>query len=151
MSGMADPGHSGSILKNHPEMINPAWLTPKYCIESKGTANITVATDNGLTATCRITVRLPAAKKVTLSKKGTVKLIAGKTLTLKATVTPKLADQSVTWSSNKKIATVSSKGKVTAKKAGTVTITAKTANGRKATVKIKVVKTSANDTDIPED
>ncbi len=116
-----------------------------------GTATITVTTDNGLEASCKITVKLPAATKVTLSKKGTVKLTVGKTLTLTATVTPKLASQKVTWtSSNKKVATVNSKGKVTAKKAGTVTITAKTANGKKATVKIRVVKASANDLDLPE-
>lgn len=43
-------------------------------------------------------------------------------------------------SSNKKIATVNSKGKITPKKKGTVTITAKTPNGKVAKMKVKVKK-----------
>jgi uncharacterized protein YjdB len=55
-----------------------------------------------------------------------------KKYTLKATVKPKNSTQKVTWSSsNKKIATVSSKGVVTAKKKGTVYITAKSGSKTK--------------------
>lgn len=43
-------------------------------------------------------------------------------------------------SSNKSIATVSSSGKITPKKKGTVTITAKTPNGKTATMSLKVKK-----------
>ena len=47
----------------------------------------------------------------------------------------------ITWSSNKKtVATVTSKGKVTGKKAGSCTITAKTADGQKLTCKVVVKK-----------
>ena len=66
----------------------------------------------------------------------------GKTLTLKATITPSdLPDKSVTWkSSNKKVATVSSSGKVKGVKAGTATITCTSnATGLKATCKVTVV------------
>ncbi|WP_162300206.1 Ig-like domain-containing protein [Intestinibaculum porci] len=69
-------------------------------------------------------------------------LTVKKTLKLKATVTPKKASyKKVLWkTSNKKIATVSSAGKVTAKKKGTAKITATAADGsgKKATAKITV-------------
>ena len=66
-------------------------------------------------------------------------LEVGQSKTFVATTSPESAAKSVKWySSNSKIATVSSSGKVTAKKAGTVTITAKTSNGLKATCKVTV-------------
>ena len=64
-----------------------------------------------------------APKKISISGSGTVQ--KGKTVTLKAKVSPSGAAQTVTWSSsNKKVATVSKKGVVTGKKAGTAEITA---------------------------
>ena len=75
----------------------------------------------------------------------------GKTLTLKATVTPlDLADKSVTWkSSNTKVATVTSKGKVTAVKTGTATITCTSnATGAKATCKVTVGSVKLDQTEI---
>ena len=64
--------------------------------------------------------------------------------TLKAAVAPvSAANQKVMWkSSNEKVAIVNSKGKVTAKKAGTVTITAAAKDGskKKTAIKIKITK-----------
>lgn len=66
-------------------------------------------------------------------------LKAGKTLNLKAYTEPEGVKTGITWfSSNQKVAKVSSNGVVTALKAGTVTITAKTDNGLKAKCKITV-------------
>lgn len=86
------------------------------------------------------------AAKVTLNKTNTT-LRYGKTLTLKAKVSPSYATSTkVTWKSgNTKYATVNSKGVVKAKKAGighTVTVTATAADGskRKASCKIKLKK-----------
>ena len=66
----------------------------------------------------------------------------GGTIQLKATVSPKsAANKAVTWtSSNKKIATVSSKGLVKGIAKGTVTITAKARDGSgvKAAFKVKI-------------
>ena len=59
----------------------------------------------------------------------------GKSFTIKAKLTPSGAEATIKYSSsNKKIATVNSKGKVTAKKAGTVTITVKAGNVTKTCV-----------------
>lgn len=77
----------------------------------------------------------PAHAKVKLNKK-TIYLAPKVKYKLKITGTKK----KVTWkSSNKKIATVSKKGKVTAKKTGKVTITAKV-KGKKYKCKVYVVK-----------
>ena len=81
-------------------------------------------------------------KKVTNQ---TCYLVEGKTVTLKASVTPSKAKKSVSYkSNNKKIATVGKKGKIKAKKVGTakITVTVKGKSGKKKTsyVKIKVVR-----------
>ena len=75
----------------------------------------------------------------------------GNTLTLKATVTPStLPDKSVTWkSSNTKVATVTSNGKVKGVKAGTATITCTyVATGAKATCKVTVGYVKLNESKV---
>ena len=91
-----------------------------------GTATITVTTTDGSkTATCKVTVKEKVAVTGVTLAKTTATVYVGETLSLKATVAPSDAtDQTVTWkSSNKAVAKVSSKGVVTALKAGTATIT----------------------------
>ena len=108
----------------------------------RGTATIScVAQDgSGIKANCQITVKQPV-KKVKLNKK-TLKLKLKKSYKLKATVTPKNADnKAVKWkTSNKKVVTVTQSGKITAKKKGTatITITAKDGSKKKATCKVRV-------------
>ena len=78
-----------------------------------------------------------ARKKVQLSKK-TVTLEVGKKVTLKLKNAPK--KKKITWSSsNKKVASVSKKGVVTAEKAGKANITAKV-SGKKYVCKVTVKK-----------
>ena len=79
------------------------------------------------------------ASSVTLSKTA-LTLEAGKTGKLSATVLPTTAThKSVTWSSNNEaVATVSANGTVTAHKAGTAVITARTANGKSASCTVTV-------------
>ena len=82
-----------------------------------------------------------AKKKVQLSKK-TVTLEVGKKVTLKLKNAPK--KKKITWSSNKKkIASVSKKGVVTAKKAGKANITAKV-SGKKYVCKVTVKKKTSD-------
>lgn len=82
-----------------------------------------------------------SVSKISLNKKRII-LTKGKKYRLKRRITPLDADiKSVTWkSSNKKIATVSKKGLVRAKKVGTCTITVISKDGhKKAKCKIRVV------------
>ena len=98
-----------------------------------GTVKIS-ASANGGKATCTITVKEPIQISATTSS-----IYRGKTTTLKAIPA---YSTTITWmSSNPLIATVSSNGVVTCKKAGTVTITAK-AFGKSVTKTIKVVEPS---------
>jgi len=92
---------------------------------------------------------LPKYGGVKLNKtKATI--VKGKTLTLKATLAPaELEDKTVTWkSSDKTVATVTSAGKVTGKKAGTATITCTSSTGEKATCKVTVADVSLSATEI---
>ena len=107
--------------------------------KKKGTAVIT-AKYGKKKLTCKVTVKQPV-KSIKLNKTSAT-LKKGKSLTLKATISPSSANnKAVTWSSsNKKVATVSSKGVVKAVGNGTATITvkAKDGSGKKATCKITV-------------
>ena len=101
---------------------------------------------NSSSTTAKKTETKPAASKVKVIKVGlnysTIYLTKGKSKTLKATVSPSNATKkSVKWSSsNKKIATVNAKGKVTRKKAGSamITVKAKDGSGKKAICKVVV-------------
>ena len=103
-----------------------------------GTTTITCTSKaTGAKATCKVTVGYVKLDKTEAA------ILKGKTVTLAATVYPSsLTDKTVTWeSSNTKIATVTSAGKVKGVKAGTATITCTSkATGLKATCTVNVVK-----------
>lgn len=105
-----------------------------------GTATITVTTANGRSASCKVTVKRPAATAIKLNKiKAT--LGVGETLKLTGTLSPSGASEKITWiSSNTKAASVSTSGSVKAKAAGKATITAKLASGIHASCTITVIK-----------
>ena len=87
---------------------------------------------------------VPGANVTLKLDKTSMNVICGKTGTIKATVTG--TTDKVTWkSSNSKIATVDANGKVTAKMAGSVTITASVA-GKKATCTVQVLYKDVTDT-----
>lgn len=105
----------------------------------------------GTSVTAEAATSKKAVKSVTLkvgSKKvngKTVQLTQGKYTTVKVTVNPSSAKKSITYkSSNKKIASISTKGKIKGVKAGTATMTVtvkgKNNKTKKATFKVKVVK-----------
>lgn len=104
----------------------------------KGTVTITATTKDGKRkAKCKVAVKAVSVKSVSVKKSLTI--YVGKTSTLKPTVKPTNAsNKAVTWkSSDTRVATVNSKGVVTAKTAGTATITV-TTKDKKKTAKCKV-------------
>lgn len=108
-------------------------VTPK----SVGNTTIKIKASNGTYAKCKVYVRKNPTK-ITLSKKSVTSKI-GKTFTLKYTIPANTYVSKVVWSSsNKKVATVSSKGKVKCKKTGTTYIKIKANNGVVAKCKVTV-------------
>ena len=104
--------------------------TGKVTAKAKGIVTIT-AKYGDVKATCKITVKNPTLKV----SKTSVSVKAGKTTKITATATP---SGKVTYkSSNKKVATVSSTGKIKGIKKGTAKITV-TCNGVSKTVKVTV-------------
>ncbi len=116
-------------------------------VETKQQVTITATAKDGGNAAASVTLWVyPAAKEVQILLDGTpvktLELGIGETLDLDALVLPGDADQSAAWkSSSRKTAAVDKEtGTVTGIKAGTVTITATAANGKKTTCKVRVVK-----------
>lgn len=113
--------------------------TCKITGKKKGTAKLEIILASGLKKTVKVKVQTTAVKTTKISGlKKSVALKKGKKTTLKPVIAPFTSREKVTYrSSNKKVATVSSKGVVTAKKKGTAKITVR--SGKKSyTVKIKV-------------
>lgn len=102
-----------------------------------GTAKITVTLKSGKKATLKVKVQTAKVKTTKISGlKTKLTIKKGKSVTLKPVVSPITSQEKVTYrSSNKKIATVSSKGVVKGRRKGTVTITVKSG---KVTKKIKI-------------
>ena len=103
---------------------------------------------------CKVTVK-KAVTGISLAKK-TISLNVGSTYQIKKTIKPSSSLQKVSYTSSKKsVATVSSAGKVKAKKAGTAKITVKALDGsnKKAVLTVKVsdkkVPATATPTTVP--
>lgn len=103
---------------------------------SRGTATITVKSESGKKAKCKIYVKVPA-KKVTLNKTK-LTMEKGASKTLKATMTKDSTDKLKWKSSDTKIVKVSSKGKLTAKRSGSAVITVTTTSGKTAKCEVNV-------------
>lgn len=114
----------------------------KIIAKNEGVATITATTENGKTATTKITVTKPVEpSSVVLEPNKISKLISGKQFYVMATVYPRNAtNKHIIWSTdNAVVATVNTRGQITGKKPGTANITARTANGKTASVAVTVV------------
>lgn len=138
------PSNASKSVKYSTSKKSVATVDSKGKIKAKaaGTATITVTSKSNskVKATCKVTVKQPV-KEIRISK-NVLAVQKGKTVNIKATVKPKNASNKKLKykTSNKKIATVDSKGKVKGLKNGTVTITVTAADGskKKATCKVGV-------------
>lgn len=106
-----------------------------------GITTITVRSENGLKDSLKVKVVNPnVVAAVILEESGTITLNPGQTLQLHAGISPSTAQSALKWSSKTgRYASVDQNGLVTARVEGTTTITVKSANGKKDTVKIRVV------------
>ncbi len=124
----------------------------KITAKKAGNATISVTASNGKKATCAVTVK-NAPTKISLNKTK-ITLGVGEKFDLNSSLPSGTASYGIKYKSNATgVATVAStNGIVTAKKAGTVVITATTHNGKKATCTVTVknapTKISLNKTKI---
>lgn len=101
---------------------------------------VTVTMKSGAKASCKVKVvkNTVRTSKLTLRNKN-LTLKKGQNETLKVSRNPIGASDKILWkSSNKKVAAVNSKGKITAKKKGSCTITVRSASGKTAKCKVTV-------------
>ena len=113
----------------------------KVTAKKSGTANITVKTTNGKTATCKVTVK-PAPTSIKVNP-ASLTLGKGEKYTISQSTNSGSYAWGFSWSSsNTSVATVTkgsaNKATVTAKGVGTATITIKTYNGKTAQCKVTV-------------
>ena len=124
-------------------------------VKKKGKCKITVTSiyDSQVKGTLSLTVSKGKQKaKITLKEKK-ASIVVGKTTTIKVKSFKGISNKNIAFSSSdKKVATVSSKGKVTGKKAGTATITVTSLINKKVKAVFKVTVKTADmiDTDYSE-
>lgn len=137
VTGMANGDYITSYVSDNIKVAT-VDVNGVVTVKTAGKANIRITLASGVSDEVKITVQQAATTKLKVSS--TVKLSAGQKKKLAVTVTPKYATDVVTYTSaNKKIATVSSDGTITAKKAGKTKITVKSGK-KKATITVTVTK-----------
>lgn len=139
VSGLAE-GDSVASWKSANTRIVKVKSNGKIIAQKQtGTTKVTVTLESGLKKSITVKVQKSAVRTTEISGlPGDVFLSKGEKITLKPTITPLTSQDKVTYkSSNKKVASVSSKGIVQGKKAGQAKITVKSGK-KKFTVTVKV-------------
>ena len=152
-TGFSEGDYVTAVTSNKPRTVKVTNVNKNGTFKltagkKKGSAVITVTLASKKTASFKVTVQKAAVKttKITTTTKS-LTLAKGATykkLSSSIAVTPVTSKEKVTYSSsNKKVATVSSKGVIKAKKAGTAKITVKSGSKKVVvTVKVTGVKTT---------
>ena len=135
---------SGKIksVKTSSKKIATVDKTGKITGKKAGTATITITFTNKTKKIYKVKVQKGTVKtsSIRLNKTKVILAKKGKTFRLKVALTPVTSQQKVTYKSSKpKVATITSAGKITAKKKGTTTITVKSGS-KKVTCKVIVKK-----------
>ena len=152
-TGFSEGDYVAAVTSNKPGTVKVTNVNKNGTFKltagkKKGSAVVTVTLASKKTASFKVTVQKAAVKttkittttkSLTLAKGATYKKLASS-----IAVTPVTSKEKVTYSSsNKKVATVSSKGVIKAKKAGTAKITVKSGSKKVVvTVKVTGVKTT---------
>lgn len=152
-TGFSEGDYVTAVTSNKPRTVKVTNVNKNGTFKltagkKKGSAVVTVTFASKKTASFKVTVQKAAVKttkittttkSLTLAKGATYKKLASS-----IAVTPVTSKEKVTYSSsNKKVATVSSKGVIKAKKAGTAKITVKSGSKKVVvTVKVTGVKTT---------
>lgn len=152
-TGFSEGDYVTAVTSNKPGTVKVTNINKNGTFKlaagkKKGSAVVTVTLASKKTASFKVTVQKAAVKttkittttkSLTLAKGATYKKLASS-----IAVTPVTSKEKVTYSSsNKKVATVSSKGVIKAKKAGTAKITVKSGSKKVVvTVKVTGVKTT---------
>ena len=109
----------------------------KITAVAPGTTYISAVSTFGLTARCKVVV-LKRPSKITLNK-SSIRIYNTAKFNIKVKFPKNTYCRYLTFkSSNKKVAKVSSKGKITAVGRGSATITVRTSNGKKAKIRVTV-------------
>ena len=142
VSGTLKSNISGTTWKSSNAKIAKVSSSGKVTALKEGTATITGTSPGGQTATCKITV---SNKKYEIATKGELRMQVTSATMKKGSAGALAANISgCTWkSSNSSVVKVTSKGKLTALKAGTATITATSPGGQTATCKITVLSAAS--------
>ena len=133
-------GDGVSVFRsNHPSIVAVNKKTGRLTAKKTGIAKITVVLKSGLTRSFKVKVRNTKVKTGNITGvAGRVTVQKGKTLRLTPVLQPFTSQDKIIYrSSNKKVAVVSAKGIIRAKKSGTAKITVR-AGTRKKTVTVIV-------------
>ncbi len=131
-----------SITSNKKSVVTVSKVKKNGCTlkaKKRGSAIITVTLKSGYKVSFTVAVQKGTVKTTKIYGTKSITVKRGKTATLSMQSVPFTSQQKLTYkSSNTKIATVNSSGKVTGKKKGTTTITVKSGSkSYKVTVKVK--------------
>ena len=142
VTGMASGDKVKSWKSSNTKIVKVSSKGKLTAQKKTGKATVTVTLQSGIKKKVTVKVQSGTVKTTRISGlPSSLRISKGKTASLKPVLKPLTSQQKITYqSSNKKVATVSSKGVIRAKGAGTARITVKSGS-KKVTVKVTVPRT----------